>query len=146
MAIINLHSPVSSRLLQPLIAALSGAASTRHCNALEDFNWLTLGVHRCLQSHPSGRAFLQAFSSEQPEHCPLMTTFFESLRSSRRLKLVTSISQQVLAQGNNTLPDRLAAFGSLDGYAVFATDAHFHEHACHDQRTLEGKAMSVGHI
>lgn len=146
MAFINPNHSVSSRLLAPLQAALSLCASSRKCSVLEDFHWLTLGVERCLQSNDSGRGFLQSFSAVMPQLCPAIQHFFETLKSTRRLRMATEVNQSLIAQARKLLPDRLAVFSCLDGFEVFASDLHFHEHACHDKPNADGQSVSVGHL
>jgi hypothetical protein len=94
-------------------------------------------------SEPSGRGFLQTFGT-QSEMCPERSHFFETLKSKRRLNFVSELNERIVATGSAQLPDRLACFPCLDGFDVYATDGHFHEHACHDQRKGGGKSATKG--
>jgi hypothetical protein len=75
-----------------------------------------------------------------PDLCPESSHFFETLKSKRRLDFVSELNARLVALGNAKLPDRLACFPCLDGFDVYASDGHFHEHACHDPRKGSSKS------
>jgi hypothetical protein len=147
MAIIDSSTPVASRLFSPALDLLADCSTLRACPSLADPTWVALGVQRCLMLQPSGRGFLQSFNALMPDLCPELSHFFETLKSKRRLALVTELNERIVPQANRSLPDRLACFPCLEGYKVYASDGHFHEHACHDaRRGVEAKFYAVGHL
>ena len=75
---------LKSQFLEPLHSALSRSRETRICPALPDKDWLLGGVTRCIHSVDSGRDYLQMVGKLTLG----ITTYFESLKSNRRLKLV----------------------------------------------------------
>jgi hypothetical protein len=148
MAIINrlCSSAFRTSFFAPLLAALNKSRFSRSCPELSDARWLTLGVERVLESCSSGRNFLQKTASRTPEGTPERAHFFESLKSSRRLKLNSEINAALCDKGGSILPDRLAHFPELQGFDVYAADGHYHAAATHDARDVEGKKHATGHI
>jgi Transposase DDE domain len=147
MVIIDPLPAVASELFAPILSLLPECPSRRSCPSLDDFGWITVGVQRCLMTEPSGRGFLQSFSAIRPDLCPEHSLFFEALKSRRRLSLVSELNRRLCSLGRTTLPDRLACFPCLEGFDVYASDGHFHEHACHDRRPGEAeKLYPVGHL
>ena len=60
--------------------------SARSCPELSDDAWLRVGITRVLDDEPSGRAFLQAIRADWDD-TPARSSFFDSLASTRRLRL-----------------------------------------------------------
>ena len=135
---------VAQRFFLPLEQFLPLCQHLRACPALPDRDWLCLLVQRVLHAVPSGRAFLQ----EHAPACsvsPELTTFFESLRSTRRLALVDELNHRLRSLLRQRLPDRLAAYPELDNFDVFAGDGHWHAAAVHDAPT-DGTRYATGHF
>lgn len=135
---------VAQRFFLPLEQLLPLCQHLRSCPALPDWDWLCLLVQRVLQAVPSGRAFLQ----EHAPACtvsPELTTFFESLRSARRLALVDELNFRLRCLLRQRLPDRLAAYPELNNFDVFAGDGHWHGAAVHDPLT-DGTKYATGHF
>ena len=135
---------VAQRFFLPLEQLLPLCHHLRPCPALPDRDWLRLLVHRVLHAVPSGRALLQ-------EHAPAcavsaeVTTFFESLKSPRRLALVGELNHRLQSLVRQRQPDRLAAYPELDNFDVFAGDGHWHGAAVHDPLT-QGTKHATGHF
>ena len=135
---------VAQRFFLPLEQLLPQCDHLRLCPALPDGDWLRLLVHRVLHAVPSGRAFLQ----EHAPACgpsPEVTTFFESLKSSRRLALVGELNHRLQSLVRQRQPDRLAAYPELENFDVFAGDGHWHGAAVHDPLT-DGTKHATGHF
>ena|GEM_PF-195501 len=120
---------------KPLFEAAHQSASQRPCFSLSDDSWLKLGVQRVLGNHPSGRSLLQSTLSlftTAPSH----QLWFESLKSSRRLRFCRDTAMRVFHHGikafNND--DVLRHLPALRDFEVLAGDGHFISHACHDPR------------
>ncbi len=125
---------VAQRFFLPLEQFLPLCQHLRACPALPDRDWLCLLVQRVLHAVPSGRAFLQ----EHAPACsvsPELTTFFESLRSTRRLALVDELNHRLRSLLRQRLPDRLAVYPELDNFDVFAGGGHWPPAAVHDAPT-----------
>jgi Transposase DDE domain len=146
MAIIDPSNSVSSRLFTPLRECLADCRHQRACPELSDFDWLSLGVSRCLQTQTSGRGFLQSLLSMGSVYCPKQSHFFESLKSLRRLRLCFEINQRLVHRAKRMLPDALHSFEALANFDIYAADGHYHCHAVHDAPTHEGKKLPIGHI
>jgi len=136
----------SDNFFAPLLDLLAGAEHRRACPELSDEEWLRLGVRRAIEEHPSGRAFLQHLASggvAAPEH----SHFFETLKSPRRLALVSEVSKG-LAAGLPELPgDWWSGVPELAGFDVYAGDGHFHAAAAHDPRDRkDGGKYAAGHF
>lgn len=144
MASYSPPSTVAQRFFAPLDQLLPHARHSRHCPALPDADWLRLLVTRVLHDLPSGRAFLQQYAPLFPV-IPGTGTFFESLKSTRRLGLLQEINSRLQCALALVGCDPLAPFPQLDGFDVFAGDGHFHAAAAHDQ-IVEGTKHATGHF
>ena len=125
-------SIVGVEFLKPLGRFLDLSRSRRNCPALPDELWLEAGVRRCLGLFQSGRDFLQDLADRHDTEI-LRTTFFESLKSKRRLALLSEILAQVQAHMRRALPDPFAAFKHLADFDLYAGDGHFIAAASHDK-------------
>ena len=133
---------LKSQFLEPLHSALSRSRETRSCPALPDKDWLLGGVTRCIHSVDSGRDYLQMVGKLTLG----ITTYFESLKSNRRLKLVTEVANDIEMQMRGSSNDIISEhIPQLEDYDVWAGDGHWHEHATHDKRD-GGKYYAVGHL
>lgn len=132
--------PVRDCLFEPLVAVLPECKRGRVCGDVSDEQFLKLGVTRVLSDARSGRAFLQQLGS-QLEDCPGHGTFFEILKSERRLGLLREASGKV-AKGLTAaveLPEE------LQGCLVFAGDGHWHGAASH-QKPIDDRVWATGHV
>ena len=121
----------------------------RSCPELDDINFIRLGILRCIDAVDSGRHFLQTTREVHDESLP-HSTYFKSLKSSRRTSMLEAIERQSYALHCATLEsqgiDYLRAFPELDEYTVEAADGHFIEHACHTPKGSKGKVYAAGFI
>lgn len=121
----------------------------RTCPELEDGDFVHLGVLRSLSAVDSGRHFLQNTDEIYDEQVPL-STYFKSLKSSRRTSMLEAVEQQSYQLHCETLQaqsiDYLKQFPELDEYTVEAADGHFIEHACHTEKGKNGKVYAAGFI
>ncbi len=130
----------------PLLDLLDGAENQRVCPELPDEHWLQLGVRRTLDDHPSGRAFLQHLALCGVE-VPELSHFFETLKSARRLALVTELSAGLAASLPPLPGDGWSCVPELAGFDLYAGDGHFHAAAAHDRRDgQDGCKDAVGHF
>jgi len=125
-------SIVGAEFFKPLCRFLDLSRSRRNCPALPDELWLEAGIRRCLGLFQSGRDFLQDLADRHATEI-LRTTFFESLKSKRRLALLNEILAQVQAHMRRALPDPFAAFKCLEDFDLYAGDGHFISAASHDK-------------
>jgi len=125
-------STVGIEFLKPLDRFLDLSRSRRNCPALPDELWLEAGIRRCLGLFQSGRDFLQDLADRHDTDI-LRTTFFESLKSKRRLALLSEILAQVQVHMRLIQPDPFAAFKCLADFALYAGDGHFISAASHDK-------------
>ena len=125
-------SIVSVEFFKPLFRFLDCSRFRRNCPALPDELWLEAGVRRCLGLFQSGRDFLQDLADRHNTEI-LRSTFFESLKSQRRLALLSEILAQVQAHMRRVQPDPFAAFKGLEDFDLYAGDAHFIVAASHDK-------------
>lgn len=144
------HRPLHIHLHSELLRSTAGLACTRQSPArlpgTDREDWLCLGVRRAIEERPSGRAFLQhlALSGvEGPEH----SHFFETLKSARRLGLVSEVSTGLAASLPPLPGDWWKGVPELADFEVFAGDGHFHAAAAHDPRDAQdGSKDAVGHF
>ena len=135
---------VSDRFFQPLTDAIENSHSTRACPQFSDAAFLSLGVQRVLSQSVSGRDFLQT-------HCDLtdsslrVSTFFESLKSKRRLSLCAEVNVELGKTLDKTVDDPFVKHPELAEFEIFAGDGHYHASACHDEKK-GGRKHPVGHF
>lgn len=125
-------SIIRTEFFKPLFEFFDTAKHRRNCPALDDSLWLEAGVRRCLGIFQSGRDFLQQLA-DQHDTRVLISTFFESLKSKRRLLLVDEILGQVRNRMRRELPDPFACHPCLDDFDIHAGDGHFIAAASHDK-------------
>jgi hypothetical protein len=135
---------VAHRFFAPLLDLLPSCQHSRLCPALPDSDWLRLLVGRVLHQVPSGRAFLQEYAHRFPV-APATGTFFESLKSPRRLRLIQELNAALQPFASQVGSDPLAQYPELDNFAVFAGDGHFHAAAAHDELT-NGVKYATSHF
>jgi hypothetical protein len=125
-------SIIRTEFFKPLFEFFDTAKHRRNCPALDDSLWLEAGVRRCLGIFQSGRDFLQQLADQRDTRV-LISTFFESLKSKRRLLLVDEILGQVRNRMRRELPDPFACHKCLDDFDIHAGDGHFIAAASHDK-------------
>jgi hypothetical protein len=140
-------SNLGARFFTPLQNAVDSVLDcARRCPAISDSDWLFAGVHRALEPLASGRDFLQKISATASDPVE-RSTYFESLKSNRRLAHLTEVAGQVAAAMAEALPDALTkALPMLGEFEIFAGDGHWHEHAVHDKADAKGKKHATGHL
>jgi Transposase DDE domain len=126
------RSIVGVEFFKPLTLFLDLSQSRRNCPALPDELWLEAGIRRCLSLFQSGRDFLQDLADHHDTEI-LRSTFFESLKSKRRLALLSEILAQVQIHMRRSLPDPFAAFKCLGEFDLYAGDGHYISAASHDK-------------
>lgn len=126
------ESIVGVEFFKPLWRFLDLSRSRRNCPALPDELWLEAGIRRCLSLFQSGRDFLQDLADRHDTQIH-RTTFFESLKSKRRLALLSEILAQVQVHMRRSLPDPFAAYKCLEDFDLYAGDGHFIAAASHDK-------------
>lgn len=139
-------SIVGTEFFKPVFGCLEFSRFRRNCPALTDSLWLEAGIRRCLGLFQSGRDFLQDLSDRHDTEI-LLTTFFESLKSKRRLALLTDILAQIQSHMRRAMPDPFATFKCLDDFDIYAGDGHFIAAASHDKaapRKSPAKNKTVG--
>jgi len=135
---------VSHTLFSPLEALLPSCQNLRDCPALSDALWLQLGVERVLHELPSGRGFLQQHATRF-SGAPPRANYFESLKSSRRLALVSELNLRLYPSMAREIPDPLASYEDLANFDLYAGDGHWHRAAAHDA-PIDGTRYATGHF
>ena len=135
---------VADRFFHPIRDLLASCHHRHSCHSLPDSHWLELLVARVLFPNSSGRAFLQEHASFFGDK-PSTQHFFESLKSSRRLALVTEINALLQKSLSSLFADRFADYPALQDFDLFAGDGHWHGAAAHDP-VLDGTKFATGHF
>ena len=132
--------------LEPAFIAYKKSESKRKSKIISDIDFLEMGVKRVISYYASGRNFIQVMIDKFNFKTLTVHNFFKSLSSPRRLKLIKEINENIIndyipIEKNNPFREE----SELDGYALYAADGHFHEHASHEKHA-NGKSYPVGHI
>jgi hypothetical protein len=122
---------------------------TRACPEMSDVDFIHFGLMRCISTVNSGRHFLQNTDNIHDEVLPL-STYFNSLKSPRRRKMLEAVEEQSYQLHAKTLAQRgidyLKQFLELKQYTVEAANGHFIDHACHTKKSANGKVYAAGFI
>ena len=135
--------------MERALAAERHPAWQRSCPEMSDIDFIRLGLLRCISAVDSGRHFIQTTEEVHNELLP-HSTYFKSLKSSRRTSMLEAIEQQSYKIHCEHLAssgiDYLKSFPELDEYTVEAADGHFIDHACHTPKGANGKVYAAGFI
>jgi hypothetical protein len=150
--IISLNEHIITHCNESMQKALSAERHpswTRVCPEMSDIDFTHFGLMRCISTVNSGRHFLQTADNVHGEQLPL-STYFNSLKSPRRRKMLEALEVQSYQRHANTLDeceiDYLKQFPELKQYTVEAADGHFIDHACHTKKGQNGKVYAAGFI
>ncbi len=125
-------SIVRGEFFKPIFGFLEESRFRRNGPALPDELWLEAGMRRCIGLFQSGRDFLQNLAECHDTEI-LLTPFFESLKSKRRLTLLSDILAKVQTHMRRALPDAFADFRDVADFDLYAGDGHFIAAASHDK-------------
>lgn len=135
--------------LKQALAAERHPSWKLHCPELTDADFVFRGLLRCLSVVNSGHDFLQKIAQVYKQPIPV-STYFNSLKSSRRADMLEAVEQQSYQLHSERLQqlgvDYLKPFSELDEYTVEAADGHFIEHACHTEKSANGTVYAAGFI
>lgn len=139
------NSIIREEFFKPLFEFFHASKHRRKCPALDDATWMEAGVRRCMGIFQSGRDFLQQLADLHDT--PIgVTTFFQSLKSKRRLRLLDEMLSQSRSRMRRDMPDAFAPHACLDDFDLFAGDGHFIAAASHDSpvpRTMLGSKSTA---
>lgn len=124
----------------PLSNALAASLHQRDCRAFTDAEFLELGATRVICDPRSGRGFLQQIGVHI-ESCPQRSSFFEQLKSMRRLQMLSDVTERVAA----TMAPRAEMPEELANHELYAGDGHWHGAATHDAK-IDDRRWAVGHV
>jgi hypothetical protein len=136
---------LNAAFLAPLRKVISESVITRDCTVIDDMNFVTLCVHRVLESSKTGRDFLQCHGM------PFLpglnrSNYFKSINSKRRLGMMTRLATAMREEhlsGLRSHDDHLASISELDGWEAWAGDGHAMAHATHDPRNAKDAYRAV---
>ena len=135
--------------MEKALAAERHPVWQRSCPEMNDIDFIRLGLLRCISAVDSGRHFIQTTEELHGELLP-HSTYFKSLKSSRRASMLEAIERQSYKIHCEHLAsygiDYLKLFPELDEYTVEAADGHFIDHACHTPKGDNGKVYAAGFI
>ena len=121
----------------------------RSCDRIDDVTFLRHGLLRCMSHAHSGRHYLQ-ITDEIVDETISHSSYFNALKSSRRMKMVEAIEKQSYQLQSEALSslgiNYLKQFPELDKYKVEAADGHFIQHACHTKKNSKDKVFAAGFI
>lgn len=135
--------------MEKAIAAERFPLWKRSCDTIDDATFSRHGLLRCISAVHSGRHYLQVTDEIYDERV-CHSSYFNALKSARRMKMVRAMEKQSYQLQNETLyslgVNYLKQFPELDEYRVEAADGHFIQHACHTKKNNKGKVFAAGFI
>ena len=135
------------RFFAPIERALRAANSTRSCPEFPDEEYIESGVGRVIAQTQSGRDWVQSLRMWMNNRMSV-STFFKSLKSTRRLALVEELDTHVRAEldaATQDASDPLSRHEELRGFAVYASDGHYEAADAHAAR-IGAKAQAAGYF
>jgi len=145
----QLNTTLSNKLFKPILEVYPDSASQYNCTSITDINFCQLGVLRCLSSAKTGHEFFQHHADHEVADISISHAF-KALRSSRRLKNITSINSLLEEKLKEKIHDPLAQFPELDKWEVYLVDGHYHKAACFDAKYKTSKdtfrSVPTGHF
>jgi len=121
----------------------------RSCDTIDDVTFSRHGLLRCISAVHSGRHYLQV-TDEIYDEAICHSSYFNALKSPRRMKMVKAIEKQSYSLQSEVLSslgiNYLKQFPELDEYRVEAANGHFIQHACHTEKNNKGKVFAAGFI
>ncbi len=149
---ITLNDHITAHCNESMEIALSAERHplwARSCPEMDDINFIRFGLLRCIGTVDSGRHFIQNSDNLHDEPLPL-STYFNSLKSPRRMQMLEALEKQSYRLHCQTLESHdinyLQPFPELDQYTVEAADGHFIDHACHTEKGPNGNVYAAGFI
>ena len=79
------------------------------------------------------------------DYCPNNSHYFHTLKSQRRLQLLSEVNLSLVCSLKKFLPDELAVFPELADFDIYAGDGHWHRAASHDP-IIDQKTFATGHF
>ncbi len=142
----HLSSPTArDRFFSPLEKVLDGAAHSRPCKSLSDYDFLISGVGRIMSIVDSGRDWVQSLK-KFIGFAITVNCNFKSLRSERRLRMLSEVAESVVVQSNElTIDDPFSVHSELDDFEIYAGDGHYHSAAVHEKK-IEDKKYPIQHF
>ena len=127
------ETTLNSLFYKPLSDVYATSCHQRQCPEISDFDFLTMGVERCLSQAKSGHDFLQNYRKEDGKKVAV-GHFFSQLASPRRLANLRSVNEGFGVYLKDLLTDELAVIDELKGWHLFAGDGHYHKAAAFDEK------------
>lgn len=124
---------VHCRFFAPIEQALRNVKSGRTCPEFSDEEYIESGIGRVLSEVQSGRDWVQRLQMQRNIQLSV-GNFFQSLRSTRRLRHTQEVAENVrqqVDQGVLQTEDPLTQYPELNDYAVYASDGHYEKPSCH---------------
>jgi hypothetical protein len=142
-----LEDTVRDRFFAPAIAALNAASRGRSCLEYTDETFIIGGIGRVIEIVQSGRDWVQRLQVRLK--CTVSVgTFFQALRSNRRLALTEEVAAHIRDQVDQDCDEKhdpLAEHPELEGFEIFASDGHYEAAATHT-KPIAGKLYAQGFI
>jgi hypothetical protein len=138
---------VRCRFFAPVESALLAASSTRSCPEFPDEEHIECGIGRVIAHAQSGRDWVQKLRMWMNSGL-MVSTFFKSLKSTRRLTLLEEVDAHVRAEldvSTQALHDPLSGHEELRGFALYASDGHYEEADAHAVR-IGKKVEAAGYF
>lgn len=133
-----------------LSEALQYSRSARASDVFSDIDCLETHVMRVVGTYASGRDYLQSIADNEEERNLARTTYFSSLHSKRRRKMIEesedALFKLLSAEMAFSKIDHFKKFPELDGYDITSFDGHYRTHACHAPKDHNKKYRPVGGI
>ena len=136
---------LKTHFIRPADDALIRCEHKRSCPGLSDRQWLQMGIERSIKECRTGRGFLQDWAMVHSEGAIGVSHFFETLKSQRRLDLITEVNTRVAASMPSQEDSQIEDLEDLSKVDVYAGDGHYHKTSTHE-RLIKGKRRAVGHF
>lgn len=146
---IKSKSPVFQHLFSPIFEVFHNSERQYDCKTITDFDFLEMGVLRCLSESTTGRDFIQRHGDHERLDVKV-DHFFKALKSGRRIDNLKSVNTLIECFFKERIADPYASIPELDGFAMYAGDGHYHKGAVHDAKRVSEQGVerkpATGHF
>lgn len=113
-----------THFIRPANDALTHCEHQRSCPGLSDSQWLQMGIERSIKECKTGRGFLQDWAMSHSEEVIGVSHFFETLKSQRRLNLITEVNTRVATSMPSHAHAQIDELEDLARVDIYAGDGH----------------------
>ncbi|PQJ27822.1 hypothetical protein [Rubritalea profundi] len=140
----SIDANFSQRFFNPLFELFPISDHQRDCHGLSDFEYLQMGIERCISSAVSGNGFVQNYRKLDGKKVTV-SHIFESIKSGRRLKHQRHMNQLMKIPLREHITDELSRIDELKKWHLLAGDVTIKKRPFSSLRPHPMRLLSENH-